>query len=387
MAGTIFLVWLGRSSPWRAGDEFAFAPMLIAVLGNAPAPIIGALIAARQPRNAYGWLWLVSGIALSFTQFVVAYAFHGLLIAPGALPLSELALSLSLPAWLLYLGSGPFVLLLFPTGRLPSYRWRIVAWAVVAATLSGMVFSWLVPREFGFVPVAWDPASPPGIVGNVAEAVVTVSVLFIFGAIIVSVFSLLLRFRRATGVERQQLKWFTYWALLLGVVLISDFFYTLPGIWESIKEAIAFNMLPPLAIGVAILRYRLYAIDILIRRTLVYGVLTACLALVYFSTIVGLQSLVRAFSNQTRDPLVTVISTLVIAALFSPLRRRIQAGIDHRFYRRKYDAERVLASFGETMRNETDLERMTAQVLAVVGETVQPVHTSLWLRRTQHVEK
>jgi hypothetical protein len=171
------------------------------------------------------------------------------------------------------------------------------------------------------------------------------------------------------------------------VVLIIDFFYTLPGIWESIKEAIAFNMLPPLAIGVAILRYRLYAIDILIRRTLVYGVLTACLALVYFSTIVGLQSLVRAFSNQTRDPLVTVISTLVIAALFSPLRRRIQAGIDHRFYRRKYDAERVLASFGETMRNETDLERMTAQVLAVVGETVQPVHTSLWLRRTQHVEK
>lgn len=142
-------------------------------------------------------------------------------------------------------------------------------------------------------------------------------------------------------------------------------------------------MLPPLAIGVAMLRYRLYAIDILIRRTLVYGVLTACLALVYFGAIVGLQSFVRAFSNQTRDPLVTAISTLVIAALFSPLRRYIQTGIDHRFYRRKYDAERVLAAFGETMRNETDLERMAAQVLAVVGETMHPLHVSLWLLKAQ----
>jgi hypothetical protein len=243
-----------------------------------------------------------------------------------------------------------------------------------------MAFSWLVPREFGFVPVVGDPSGPPGIVGDVAEEVVAVSVLFILGAIIVSVFSLLLRFRRATGVERQQLKWFTYWALLLGVVLISDFFYTLPGIWESIKEAIAFNMLPPLAIGVAILRYRLYAIDIIIRRTLVYGVLTACLALVYFSTVVGLQSFVRAFSNQTRYPLVTVISTLVIAALFSPLRRRIQAGIDHRFYRRKYDAEQVLAGFNATVRDEVDLNRLAGELLNVVRKTLQPVQSSLWLK-------
>ncbi len=378
MAGAVFLVWLGRSSPLRAEGEYSLASMVVAVLSNGPVPIIGALIAARQPRSPYGWLWLVSGLALSFTQLVAAYAFHGLLIAPGTLPLAELALALTGAAWFLTLSTGPFVLLLFPTGHLPSPKWRIVAWVVVGALLSGLALGWAQPGLSGFVPeVAFGAL---GIAGDVVEGVVIISVMLIIIAIIAGVVSLLLRFRRATGVERQQLKWFTYGGVLLGVVLISDFFYTFPGVWESVKEAIVFNMLPPLTIGIAILRYRLYDIDVLIRRTLVYSVLSALLALVYFGGVVGLQNILVRLTGQTQSQLVTVVSTLAIAALFAPLRRRVQDAIDRRFYRKKYDAAKVIAEFAATCRDETDLDKLTASLIAVVQETMQPEHVSLWLR-------
>ena len=382
MVGTVFLVWLGRSSPLRAAGEYSFAYQVVAVLGNVPAPIIGALIAARQPRNPYGWIWLVSGFALSFVQLAAAYAFHGLLIAPRTLPVVELALSLAGPAWFLYLATGPFVLLLFPTGHLPSHKWRIVAWVVVGALLSGWALSWAVPGKSGFVPDVENPYGAHGVVSDVVEGVVIISVMLVFIAIIAGVVSLLLRFRRAIGVERQQLKWFTYGAVLLGVVLISEFFYTFPGVWESVKEAIAFNMLPPLTIGIAILRYRLFDIDLIIRRTLQYSVLSVLLALVYFGGIVILQRIFTSLTGQGQNQLVAVVSTLAIAALFLPLRRRVQDGIDRRFYRKKYDAAKVIAEFAATCRDETDLDRLTARLVEVVQETMQPESVSLWLRPT-----
>lgn len=382
MAGTVFLVWLGRSSPLRAGNEYSFAYQVVAVLGNALAPIVGALIAARQPRNPYGWVWLVSGFALSLVQFVAAYAFHGLLIAPGTLPLVELALSLAGPAWFLYLATGPFVLLLFPTGHLPSPKWRVVAWIVVGALLSGLAVSWAMPGLSGFVPDVENLYGATGLAGDVVEGVVIISIMLISIAILAGVLSLLLRFRRATGVERQQLKWFTYGAVLLGVVYISDYFYTFPGVWESIKEALAFNMLPPLTIGIAILRYRLYDIDVLIRRTLVYSVLTGALALVYFGGVVLLQAFFRAATGQSQSEFVTVISTLAIAALFVPLRHRVQSAIDRRFYRRKYDSAKTLAEFAATVRDETDLDKLTARLVEVVDETMQPEGISVWLKPT-----
>jgi hypothetical protein len=383
MVGTVCLVWLGRASPWRGDGEYTLAYQVVAVLGNAPAPIIGALIAARQPRTPYGWIWLASGLALSSTQLLVAYAFQGLLIAPGTLRLADLALALTVPVWFLYLGTAPFVLLLFPTGQLPSPRWRLVVWAVGGALLGGLAVSWALPGDFGFVPDVANPYGAQGPLGEVVKTVVISTSLLLLGAILASVIALLLRFRRATGVERQQLKWFTYGAVLIGGVLISDVFYTFPGVWESVKEAIVFNLLPPLTIGVAILRYRLYAIDVLIRRTLVYGVLTACLALIYFSSVVGLQSLVPTFSRQAPHPFVTVLSTLAIAALFTPLRRLVQASIDRRFYRRHYDAEQILASFRTTVRNETDLNRLCAVLATVIQETLQPASLRLWLKPEQ----
>jgi hypothetical protein len=380
IAGTVYLVWLGRSSPLRAEGEYSLVSMVVAVLSNVPAPIVGALIAARQPRNPYGWIWLASGFALSFTQFVGAYAFHGLLIAPGTLPLVGLALFLTGAAWLLTLATAPFVLLLFPTGHLPSPKWRIVGWVVVGALLSGLPLGWAMPGLSGFVPDVENPYGAQGEAGDVLEVVVIISVMLIFIAILASVVSLLLRLRRATGVERQQLKWFTYGGVLIGVVLISDFFYTFPGVWESVKEAIVFNILPPLTIGIAILRYRLYDIDVIIRRTLVYGVLTSILAFVYFGSVILLQELFRLLVGQGQSEVVTVGSTLAIAALFFPLRRRVQDFIDRRFYRRKYDAAKTLAAFAATARDETDLEKLTERLVSVVNETMQPAHVSLWLR-------
>jgi hypothetical protein len=377
MAGTVFFVWLGRSSPLRADGEYSLAYQVIAVLGNLLAPIVGALIAVWQVRNPYGWIWLVSGFALSFMQCVAAYAVHGLLIAPGTLPLAAVALSLVDAAWFLYLATGPFVLLLFPTGQLPSPKWRLVAWIVVGALLSGWALAWALPGDTGFVPGVENPYGAEGPVGDVVTLLVISSVLLISVAIIAGVLSLLVRFRRASGVERQQLKWFTYGAVLLGVVYISDFFYTFPGVWESVKEAIAFNMLPPLTIGIAILRYRLYDIDLIIRRTLIYGTLSSSLALIYIGCVVLLRQ-VSAPLTGSSDPAI-VASTLAIAVLFSPLRRRIQNVIDKHFYRRKYDAVKVLAAFGATVRDETYLERLTTEVLCVVDATMQPEHVTMWL--------
>jgi hypothetical protein len=205
------------------------------------------------------------------------------------------------------------------------------------------------------------------------------SMLLLYTAIFAAVVSLLLRLRHATGVERQQLKWFTYGGVLVGVFLLSEFLPPFPGVWESLKEALAFNLLPPLTIGLAVLRYRLYDIDLLIRRTLVYTVLTASLVLVYFSSVIGLQSLIHAFSGPARHPLVTVLSTLAIAALFTPLRRRIQEGIDRRFYRRKYNVEQVLTTFGASVRNETNLEQLCAVLASVIQETLQPASLHVWL--------
>jgi hypothetical protein len=377
MAGTVFVVWLGRSSPLRADGAYSLASQVIAVLGNLLAPIVGALIAVRQVRNSYGWIWLVSGFALSLMQCVAAYAVQGVLIAPGTLPLVEVALALVGAAWFLYLATGPFVFLLFPTGRLPSPKWRLVAWMVVGALLSGSALAWALPADPSFVPGVENPYGAVGPVGDLVTLLVISSVLLISVAIIAGVLSLLVRFRRARGVERQQLKWFTYGAVLLGVVYISDFFYTLPGVWESVKEAIAFNMLPPLTIGIAILRYRLYDIDLIIRRTLVYGTLSGSLALIYIGGVVLLRQ-VSAPLTGSSDPAI-VASTLAIAVLFTPLRRRIQNVIDKHFYRRKYDAVKVLAAFGATVRDETDLERLTAEMQCVVDATMQPEHVSMWL--------
>jgi hypothetical protein len=338
----------------------------VSLAGIVGAPVLGGLIASRRPENPYGWLWLGFGLGLALQLLGQSYAAYAR-VEPGSLaappPISHL------------LGSGgplaltcvPFLLLLFPTGRLPSRRWRPLAWIAVTSGAA------LVALNLAF--------GSPDQVGGMVSAVTFVVVLSLFSAIILSVLSLVMRYRRASGVERQQLKWFALAAVLAAfyiVGLLLGFERLLDRAFLNLVDAAA-NMVLYAGVGIAILRYRLYDIDILINRALVYGALTVLLASAYVGSVVGLQYLFRAVTGQG-STLAVVASTLAIAALFNPLRSRVQAFVDRRFYRRKYDARKTLETLSAKLRDETNLEALNDELVGVVAETMQPAHLSLWLR-------
>src|SRR5215204_5780711 len=285
-------------------------------------------------------------------------------------------------SWLLpiMIGFQVFYLLLFPTGRLPSRRWRLVAWLTVAFVVMGVILSaFSSDPENGLGPIR----NPLGIEGFsiVYKALLYTISPLLYVAVALSVF---MRLRHAVGVERQQIKWFAYaaavWALgiILNVITLAIdtplwFEWAARAFFTAAGEAI------PIAIGIAILRHRLYDIDIIINRTLVYGPLTATLVALYFGGIVVLQRLFVVLTGQ-QSTLAVVASTLVIYALFNPLRRLIQGFIDRRFYRKKYDARKTLETFSAKLREQTNLEALNDELVGVVRETMQPAHTALWLR-------
>jgi hypothetical protein len=344
------------------------------------APIVGGLIATRQPRNLYGWTLLLFGLGFGVTSLAQRYAAYALRIAPGAAPFLPATLVLAGFGWFLWIAMLPFLLLLFPTGRLPSHRWRAVAWGVITTALIGPCIVWAAPGPSAFAPIE-NPLGVEGVFGEITNVVRLGAVLVIFLAILAGVVSLIVRFRRAQGIERQQFKWLAYAAALLGVLLILEFLIRLPGVWNIVIFTMIPVVAPPIAIGIAILRYRLYDIDVIIRRTLVYSLLTIILGLVYFGCILVSRAVIAPLTGESE--LAIVISTLAIAGLFLPLRRRIQMIIDKRFYRRKYDAAKVLAAFGATARDETNLDALTGELLRVVDETMQPEFVGLWLRDPQ----
>jgi hypothetical protein len=281
---------------------------------------------------------------------------------------------------MLALGLLPFFLLLFPTGRLPSRRWRPVAVFAVMVYVVLPVGYAVLPGPLITFPSVENPLGHEGAAGEIVPGVGQVSawMLFVLSSL-VSLVSLVLRFRRSRREERQQIKWVAYAAALIAAYLLVDSIFgeALDPI-SPILSAIFFGSLW-VAIGVAILKYRLYNIDLLINRTLVYGALTAILAAVYFGGIVVLQRLFVVLTGG-KSTLAVVASTLVIAALFNPLRRRIQSFIDRRFYRRKYDVTKTLETFSAKLREETDLDALSDDLVGVVRETMQPAHVSLWLR-------
>jgi len=344
---------------------------------------VGAIVASRRPENPVGWLLCLSGIAVSTSSFTSQYAIYFLLAQPNSLPAGEAMAWIA--AWMLPIMSGLQVsyLMLFPTGRLPSRRWRWLAWLTVAYVLVGVITAAFSPGAYqgSLGPIR----NPLGIEGftQFYKAVVYTMAPGLFAAAALSLF---IRLRRAVGVERQQLKWLAYAAagFAIAIVLISiTIAIDTPRWYEWVANAIFIAVTPGVAvsIGIAILRYRLYDIDLLINRTLVYGSLTATLVVLYFGGIVLLQ---RVFDVLTgvgeKSTLAVVVSTLLIAALFTPLRRRIQAFIDRSFYRSKYDARKTLEAFSAKLRDETDLEALNNDLVSVVRETMQPAHVSLWLR-------
>src|SRR5215218_2763681 len=352
-------------------------------LGNALVVIdvtVGAVVASHRPENPVGWLLCISGVVISTDSFAAQYAIYALLAKPNSLPAGEAMAWIA--SWLLpvMIGLQVFYLLLFPTGRLPSRRWKWLAWLTVAFVVAGVILAaFSSDPENGLGPIR----NPLGIEGFsiVYKALLYTISPLLYVAVALSVF---MRLRHAVGVERQQIKWFAYaaavWALgiILNVITLAIdtplwFEWAARAFFTAAGEAI------PIAIGIAILRHRLYDIDIIINRTLVYGPLTATLVALYFGGIVVLQRLFVVLTGQ-QSTLAVVASTLLIAALFSPLRRRIQAFIDRRFYRKKYDARNTLEAFSTKLREGTDLDALSNDLVGVVRETMQPAHVSLWLR-------
>jgi hypothetical protein len=354
---------------------------------------VGALIASRRPGNAVGWIFCGVGLALAVATAASGYADYALYGAGDALPVPELAAWLSIWLNIVVLSVAPCLLfLLFPDGRLPSARWRPAVWLVVVT--GGGIFLTLAfaPGELDqyTYPGLPNPLGIEGAVGDVLSAAEDAGNGILPIAILVSISSMIVRFRRSSGRERLQLKWVAYTAALMAASFLVSFVLPEP-VPQAIQDAVFFLGVAafaaiPIAAGIAILRYRLYDIDLLINRTLVYGSLTLSLAAIYAGGIVLIQGLFRALTGQETQ-LAVVASTLAIAVLFNPLRRHVQAFIDRRFYRRRYDARKTLASFSARLREETDLNRLGDELVSVVRATVQPAHASLWLRQPRRAGK
>jgi PAS domain S-box-containing protein len=345
---------------------------------------VGAIITPRlPPKNPIGWIFCSIGLIAGMRLFVSEYAIVTLLAeprsVPAILPGGEVLAWISSWLWVLHIGLFVFLALLFPDGRLPSSRWRPFAWLVGVVIVTGTVSVALWPETAaGFdlvnhplgIEVATDTMNP------------VETILYALG--LVAAASPLVRLRRSMGVERQQLKWFAYAVAVLATsailaYVVSESVRVVWLGWASFMLVIASVVGLPVAVGIAILRYRLYNIDLLLNRTLVYGALTAVLAAVYFGSIVLFQALFRAFTGQ-ESQVAVVVSTLAIAALFTPLRLRIQSFIDRRFYRRKYDARKTLEAFSAKLRIETDLDALSSELIDVIRETMQPTRVSLWLK-------
>jgi hypothetical protein len=339
-------------------------------------PLVGALVASRRPRNWVGWILLADGLLWTFGSLLDSYRVYGL-ARPGSVPFSGAVHALGQWLWVPAVGLfAVYLILLFPDGRLPSRRWRPLAWfsgAVMVLLSAG------IGKPFGLEQYPW-----------VSDALPVVLALLPL-CILASAVSLVLRYRRAGTEVREQIKWVAFAALFVGVQFVIDIGASLLLVpmtasgrepaWLALLDQVGFIMFAgvPIAVGIAVLKYRLYDIDVIINRALVYGSLTATLVALYFGGIVVLQRLFVALTGQ-QSTLAVVASTLAIAALFNPLRRRIQGFVDRRFYRRKYDASKTLETFSAKLRDATDLEALSGDLKAVVGETMQPEHVSLWLR-------
>ena len=362
-----------------------YEPWLDNTLAAVFYPTVGAIVASRRPENPVGWLLCLYGLGTSIGYFFAEYAIYALLAQPDSLPAGEAMAWIV--SWVLPILNGlmVFYILLFPTGRLPSRRWRWLGWLTVAFVMVGVILAAFSSGALlGILGPIQNPLGIEGFSNIYYKAVLFTMASLLTLAAALAVF---IRLRRAIGVERQQIKWFAYAAV--ATVSAGILAYLIPRVidtplwFERVGFALNIAFIPaiPIAIGIAILRYRLYDIDILINRTLVYGSLTLMLALVFFGGVTSTQIVFTALSGQEQLPqLAIVVSTLVIAALFTPLRRRIQSFIDRRFYRRKYDARKTLEAFGSRLRDETDLDALSNDLVGVTRSTMQPEHVGLWIR-------
>jgi hypothetical protein len=362
----------------EGGNLYQSAHIILTGIAFGLYSTVGALIVWQRPRNTIGWILFAIGLGTAITDFSGAYTAYGTvnghLPLPGTEAFNWLGNTIWSINWVLFL---VFLPLLFPDGRLLTRHWRIVGWlAAVLALLSTLA---------GWMSLANVELFEKGISANFWSNLSDNLRLLVLPLTIAALVSLVLRFIRAKERERQQIKWLTYGTALMAVLIVGGVLVfndpNSPIVGLIFSFAI---MLLPLSIGISILRNQLYDIDRLINRTLVYGILTILLALVYFALVFGLQAFARLFTGQVSQSLIVIVSsTLAIAALFHPLRHRIQRIIDRRFYRSKYDATKIIANFSSTLRDEVDLNTLSEHLVEVVQETMQPAHVSLWLRKAE----
>jgi len=397
VAGVALYVLANPAQEAHDSSTMSDATLLRIVVLNLPFLVfllVGALISSRRPRNPVGWICLTVGLLSSVGFLSELYVSYGL-ARPGSVPFAAAVAALTQWSWILPVGLlSTYLLLLFPDGRLPSRRWRPLAW------LSGAVIALLgVVNVLAPGPLASHEGvrNPFGIEGApwLFDAAVILS-LPLAACVLASAASLVLRYRRSGGEVRVQIKWIAlagsitgtlvFLGIMAGLLLLPESMSPegiegAPPLWlQLLMYALTLSFAGiPVAIGFAVLKYRLYDIDVLINRALVYASLTVMLALVYVGTVASLQGVFRALTGQ-ESTLAVVASTLAIAALFAPLRRWVQALVDRRFYRRKYNAAKTLAAFNARLRDETELETLSGDVVGVVTETMQPEHVSLWLQ-------
>jgi hypothetical protein len=346
-------------------------------------PIVGALIASRHPKNPVGWICLAVGLfwILIFTGDSI----------PGSGPYPVTSDALTQAIWIPPVGLlSIYLILLFPDGKLPSRRWRPLAWlsgTVMVLACLGITFS---PSPLEGHPGVRNPIGLEGAPHWVFSAGIAILLLLPL-CMLASASSLVLRYRRSGDEQREQIKWIAFSASVVGflylIAMVSSLTYS--GVWGAAGTPLWLGLLQqaallsfaaiPIAVGFAVLRYRLYDIDLLINRALVYAPLSATLALIYVGSVVGMQAAFRAITGQ-ESTLAVVASTLAIATIFNPLRRRIHSLVDRRFYRSQYDARKTLEAFSSKLRDETDLEALNHELVGVVRETMQPAHISLWLQ-------
>ena len=365
LAGTVVLVAV--TLPLAAGRDNAFETVLYATLPLVLG-VVGTLIASRQPGNPIGWLFCAMALWVAVAELGEAYGFvaaeRGL---PGGVAgewLFSWSFVVDLMAWVV-------VVLLFPDGRLPGRRWRVAIWVSLAGAgllFVGQALNADKTEDFS------GGRNPLGVDSPLVDAAWPAGAALLAAGLVAAVASSVLRYRGARGVERQQLKWFASAGLLFALVmpLAAAFWYR--SVLVQVLFGVALNAMPA-AVGVAILRYRLYDIDRIVSRTLAWALLTVVLGLGYAGVVLGLGRLLPQGSS-----LAVAAATLTVAAVFQPVRRRIQAAVDRRFNRRRYDAARTIQAFSSRLREEVDLDALHRELLAVVDQTVQPTQASLWLR-------
>jgi hypothetical protein len=382
LLGLAATVWLDRLLIEAGLPELATVLSggnLTSAVAAVSAATIGAVVASRRPRHRVGWLLVALGLSIMAAGFAFSYTRYGLVARPGALPAAGYLAGFANGAVFVYLSLSGFVLLLTPTGKLPSPRWRWWARVQAAALVVAFLTSALHPMPlYPEYPEIGNPLGVAALAEGPLTAAFPVGALLVLAGLMAGAGSLLSRFRRARGLERLQLRWLAWGAALAATALLVALTALVvegdDGVVLQAAVGICVALLP-LATGAAILRFRLYDLDRIVSRTLAYGLLTLLLGLGYAGVVLGLGRLLPQGSS-----LAVAAATLAVAAAFQPARRRIQGQVDRRFNRRRHDAGQMIAAFSARLRDEVDLTTLTGELLAVVDQTMQPTRASLWLR-------